>query len=223
MLAPITISLGLLTIARTAEALVLGSTAATFGVCAATTITNSGATIINGHIGLNPGSSITGFPPGLATSVQINTVSAIGCLRDAGTAYNTCVGLPATKVMSGVPLGGQTLTAGVYKYATTAALNGVLTLDGGGKATSQFIIQIGTGLAIAPNSRILLTNKARACNVFFCVGSSATVGANSAINGTTIAYTSISLEDGVRDVGGVYALNGAVTLIRNSVIAPGTC
>lgn len=223
MLAPIVFSVGLLAAIKSAEALTLGVTARTYGVCAATTITSTGATVVNGHIGVDPGSAITGFPPGVATSLQINTASAIACKSDIGTTYGTCVGLTPTAIKSGVPLGGTTLTAGIYKYAATAALNGILTLNGGGSATSQFIFQIGTGFAIAPNSQIVLTNGAKACNVFFCVGSSASVGANSQVKGSIIAYTGVTVEDGVTDVGGFYAQNGAVTLIRDSITKPGTC
>jgi hypothetical protein len=219
----ISLALGLVAAVRTADALTLGATARTYGVCAATTITNSGATVVNGHIGVNPGSAITGFPPGLATSIQIKSPGAIACNSDAATAYAACLALTPTNIYSGVPLGGKTLTPGVYQFATTAGLNGVLTLDGGGSAASQFIFQIGTGLSIDANSKILLKNLAKACNVFFCIGSSATIGANSMINGTMIAYTSIGVADGVTDVGGFYALNGAVTLIRDTITAPGTC
>jgi hypothetical protein len=219
----VSLALGLVAAVRSTEALTLGATARTYGACAATTITNSGSTVVNGHIGVNPGSAITGFPPGVATSIQINSPGAIACNSDAGTAYGACVGLTPTNILSGQPLDGKTLTPGVYQYATTAALNGVLTLDGGGSAASQFIIQIGTGLSIGANSMILLKNLAKACNVFFCIGSSATIGANSRINGTMIAYTSIGAADGVVDVGGFYALNGAVTLIRDTITQPGTC
>ncbi len=200
--------------------LTLGVSASTFGVCAATTVTNSGNTVIRGHLGLSPGSSVTGFPPGVASSIQINTASAIRCQSETATTYGTCVGLPATRVLTGVPLGGRTLTPGVYKFATTAELNGVLTLDALFNSNAQFIFQVGTSFLTTVGSRVLLVRGARSCNVFFCVGSSATIGANTRFNGSIIAYTSIGVGTGVVDVGGFYANNGAVTLLGDDISPP---
>ncbi|KAI9862993.1 MAG: hypothetical protein M1824_000679 [Vezdaea acicularis] len=206
------------------KGLTLGSTAATYGVCAATTITNSGATIINGPIGLSPGTSVTGFPPGVASAININTPSANLCKSQAHTTYGVCVGLTPTKILSGTPLGaGQTLLPGIYKFATTASLSGVLTLDAAGNSNGQFIFQIGTTFTTAAGSKILLKNGAKACNVFFCVGSSAALGASTNFNGTIIAHTSISVDSGVKDVGGFFADLGAVTLIDDNVTPPGVC
>lgn len=94
---------------------------------------------------------MTGFPPGVATSYEINTASAIACKSDASITYGQCVSLLATKVLSAVPLGGLTLTAGDYRFATMARLNSVLKLNSSGKSTSQFIIKISPGLAVTPN------------------------------------------------------------------------
>ncbi len=203
--------------------LTLGSSASNFGVCAATTITNSGNTVVHGPIGLAPGSSVTGFPPGVASSIEINTPAAVQCQSDAHTAYGTCVGMTPTQVLTGVPLGGQTLTPGVYKFATTAELNGILTLDAQGDSTGQFLFQIGSGFSTTVGSQILLENDARACNVFFCVGSSATIGDATRFNGTVIAYTSISVGTAVVDVGGFFAQNGGVTLLTDDITPPSTC
>lgn len=241
MFQPLSFACGLLLAATAAQALTIGSTvslgstvnlgstvslgsaAAGFGVCAATTITNSGNTVVHGPIGLSPGTSITGFPPGVAGSIQIGTPAAVSCESDIHTAYGMCVGLPATKVLSGTPLGGLTLTPGVYKFATTAALNGILTLDGLGSTTSQFVFQIGTTFSTTVGAEILLINGVRACNVFFCVGSSATIGDATHFNGTIIAYTSIGVGTGVVNVGGFFAENGAVTLLTDDITPPGVC
>lgn len=229
MFQPLRFACGFLVAATAAQALTigitltLGSSASNFGVCAATTITNSGNTVVHGPIGLSPGTSVTGFPPGVASSIEINTPAAVQCQSDARNAYGTCVGLPATRVLTGVPLGGKTLTPGVYKSATTAALDGVLTLDAQGNANGQFFFQIGTSFTTAVGSSILLVNGARACNVFFCVGSSATIGDATRFNGTLIAYTSIAVGTAVVDVGGFFAQNGAVTLLTDDITPPSKC
>jgi len=213
----------LLSAIATTNALTLGATARTFSVCAATTVTNSGATVLTGPLGLSPGTSYTGFPPGVASAFEVGSASAIACEAQAATTYGSCTGLAPTRDLTGVPLGGKTLTAGVYKFDTTADLSGVLTLDGRNKATAQFIFIIGTSFNTAVGSQIVLINKAKACNVFFCVGSSATIGANNVFKGSLIAYTSIAVGTGTSDMGGFFALNGAVTLLTNNVVPPGTC
>lgn len=215
--------LGLLLVATTAQALSLGLTASGFGACAATTITNSGLTVVNGPIGLSPGSSVTGFPPGQASAIEINSPAASNCKSDAHTAYGNGVGLSSTQVLSGVPLGGLILGPGVYSFTTSAALDGILTLDGNGSSTSQFVFQTGTTFETAVAAAILLQNGARACNAFFLVGSSATIGSATHFNGTVIAYQSIAVGTAVVAVGGFFADNGAVTLLTNDLTPPGTC
>ncbi|MCJ1363104.1 hypothetical protein MMC16_002210 [Acarospora aff. strigata] len=212
----------LLAASANAQAVSLGS-AVDFGVVAATTITSSGQTVVNGELGLSPGSSIEGFPPGLSGTVHINDAEAVAAQADIQKAYNQTVALPFTTDLSDTDLGGKTLTAGVYHFETTSTLNGILTLDGGGSSSSVFVFQIGTTFLAATAAQVILTNGAQACNVFFQVGSSATLEAGTIFAGNILAFTSISLNTGVSVQGGLYALNGAVTLLDNSVTAQNTC
>ncbi len=204
-------------------ALSLGATAKTFGVCAASTVTNSGFTVINGGLGLSPGTSYTGFPPGTASSYEIGSAAAIACESQSANTYATCVGLTTTTDLSGTPLGGLTLGPGVYNFATTAALDGNLTLDAASDPNAQFIFKTGTTLTTSVSSRVLLINAAKACNVFWCVGSSAVIGATNQFAGPLIAYMSVAVGTSTDDAGGFFALNGAVTLLANAIVQSGTC
>ncbi|KAI9878913.1 MAG: hypothetical protein M1830_010161 [Pleopsidium flavum] len=223
MLLPLSAFSGLFLALKAAEALTLGSTAAGQGVCAATTITSTGNTVIHGGISLNPGTAITGFTPGIATSTHINDATAKACKSQALSTYNQGIALAATKDLTGQDLGGQTLVPGVYKYSSSAQLTGTLTLNGRGRTNSQFVFQIGSTLTTATAAKIVLTNGAKACNVFFLIGSSATIGETSRISGIIIALTSITVNNAVVDNGGFYALNAAVTLIDDDITPPGVC
>lgn len=194
-------------------------TAATFGVCAATTVTSTGNTVIAGRLGVSPGFSVTGFPPGVATSINRANLAAFRCEADISDAYRACQGALNPTVLTGQELAGKTLTPGAYKYATTASLaaNGVLTFNALNSATAEFIIQVGTKLDLLAGSKMLLTNGAKACQVFFCSGSSVVIGANAGVNATIMAYTSVSVADAVANKGGLFALNGAVTLINDNI------
>jgi hypothetical protein len=187
---------------------------------ASQTITNSGGSNINGNIGLSPGSDIVGFPPGLFTGVSyVADAVAVTAAADALTAYNVAAGLALTQSFNGVDLGGKTLSAGVYKFSTSASLNGALTLTG--SSTDQFIFKIGTTLiagAVSPAS-VVMAGGAQACNVFWQVGSSATLESGTTFGGNILALQSISLNTGASNAGGLYALNGAVTLLSNNINA----
>lgn len=213
----------LLTPTSTLAKLSLGATALNFGVCASQTVTNSGPTVIRGSLGLTPGSSISGFPPGTATKREIGSAAAIECKDQAANTYATCVGLPTDVDLSGQPLGGRTLFPGVYNFATTASLNGQLKLDAKSNPDGQFVFKIGTSLSTAASSKVVLASLAKACNVFFCVGSSATIGADNNLLGAFIAYTSVSLFARTSIVGGLYALNGQVSLLENDITKTGSC
>lgn len=213
----------LLTPTSTLAKLSLGATSLKFGVCAAQTVTNSGPTVISGSLGLTPGTSITGFPPGTASSIEIGSAAAIECKDQAAKTYATCVGLPTGVDLSGQPLGGRTLFPGVYNYATTASLDGELKLDAILNPNAQWIIKIGTSFSTAASSKVALTNLAKGCNVFFCVGSSATIAADNNLQGAFIAYTSVSVFARTSIVGGLYALNGQVSLLGNNITKTGSC
>jgi hypothetical protein len=216
-------SLLALTLARAsgaaATAVPLGTTAS-FGVLAGAGITNTGPTTINGDIGTFPTTSISG-----AGSMTITGVNHAGdaitqqAKNDWTTAFNNAASQgPTIPIVAN--LGGQTLTAGVYNSASTIGLTGTVTLDGGGNFDSVFVFQAGSALTTASASQVSLTNGARACNVFWQVGSSATLGTGSNFVGTLLASSSISVTTGATVHGRVLASTGTVTLDTNVIRVP---
>jgi uncharacterized repeat protein (TIGR01451 family) len=136
------------------------------------------------------------------------------------TAYNDAAGRTVPAIVAG-DLGGQTLAAGLYKSTSSLGITGVLTLDGGGNANSVFIFQIGSALTTASGSRVVLIGSAQAANIFWQVGSSATLGTYSVFNGTIMAQASVSLATGAVLNGRALARTGAVTLDTNTAVNPG--
>jgi hypothetical protein len=198
-------------------------TADSFAVLAGTTVTNTNTpTVVNGDLGLSPGTSVTGFPPGTVTGSQdINDPAAATAQTDLTAAYNNAAGQPpTTSGLSGI--GNQTLTPGVYNAASALLVNGTLTLDAQGDANAVFIFQVGSALTTASGSTIALVNGAQACNIFWQVGSSATLGTGSTFAGSVLALTSITVTTGDTVDGRVLASNGAVTLDDDAITAP-TC
>jgi type VI secretion system secreted protein VgrG len=206
--------------------LILGS-ADSFGVLGASTVTSAGTagTVINGDLGVSPGSAITGFPPGIVhgTIYKADGV-AQQAQADALTAYNTLAGEAIDQNLTGQNLGGLILTSGVYKFDSSAQLTGALTLSGNG----LFVFQIGSTLTTAaggynnPLSSVVLEDGAQACQVFWQVGSSATIGTYADFVGTILALTSITATTGATVDGRLLALTGAVTLDDNVITVP-TC
>jgi len=203
-------------------------TADSFAVLAGSTITNTGPTVINGNLGLHPGTAVTGFPPGTVNGEQhVADAVAQQAKTDLVTAYNDAAGRPQTATLS-PDAGGQTLTAGVYRTGSVPSLGltGNLTLDGQGNQSAVFIFQIASTLTTASASSVTLINGAQACNVFWQVGSSATLGTTTAFKGNILALSSISVSNGVDVQGRLLARNGAVTFINDTVTrsqcAPGT-
>jgi fibronectin-binding autotransporter adhesin len=213
---------GLLALPLRAQTVSLGA-AENFAVLGNTTVTNTGATAINGSLGLNPGTSVTGFPPGTVTNgtIQINTAQAIQGQADAFTAYMSVAGEAFTTDLTGMNLGGLTLTPGTYHFNTSAQLTGTLTLNTEGDPDAAFHFQIGSTLTAATSSAIVLLglNGTPEQNIFWQVGSSATLGVNSSFDGNIIADTSITLDAGASLNGRALALNGAVTLDTNAINA----
>lgn len=187
-------------------------TAESFAVLAGTTITNTGSTTITGDVGLHPGDAITGFADVTLNGAQhIGDAVASGAKDDLVAAYDQAAG--ATPV-NNVPteLGGTTLVPGVYA-AATLGLTGTLTLDGQG----VYIFQAGSTLITAPGSSVELINGASACDVYWQVGSSATLDTTTSFKGTILALTSIALNNGVTLEGRALARNGEVTMINDTI------
>jgi len=214
--------IGLSGTALAATAVQLG-TAGGYAVLGGSTVTNTGSTIVNGDLGLSPGTSVTGFPPGTVNGVQhVTDAAAAQAQADLVTAYDAASGqATAVTIISG-DLGGQTLVPGIYKSTSALGLTGTVTLDAQGNPDSVFLFQIGSALTTASASRVLLINNAQACNIFWQVGSSATLGTNSSFAGTILASASVTVNTGASVDGRVLARNGAVTLDTNPISRP-TC
>ena len=198
----------------------LGS-AQRFAVLGGSTVTNTGSSVITGDVGVSPGSAVTGFPPGLIMSGTIHGADAAArAAQDAvTTAYNSLVGQACTQDLTGQDLGGQTLTEGVYCFSSSAQLTGTLTLNAQGNANAVFIFKMGSTLTTASASSVVLINSGSPGNVFWQVGSSATLGTGTSLAGNILALTSITVTTGARVTGRTLARNGAVTLDTNAVTA----
>ncbi|MDR6414119.1 ice-binding family protein [Pseudarthrobacter sulfonivorans] len=209
-----------LTPAYAADAPVGLGTAGSYAVLGGQTVTNTGPTVLNRDLGVSPGTAITGFPPGQTTgTLHSADAHAAQAQSDLTIAYNDAAGRPSSASV-GV-LVSETLLPGVYTAGSAMAVNGALTLDGQGNANSVFIFQAGSTLTTASGSSIVLTNSAQACNIFWQVGSSATLGTGTSFKGNIMALTSISVTTGVTIEGRALARNGAVTLDTNVFLAPG--
>ena len=198
-------------------------TASSFAVLAGSAITNTGPTVISGDIGISPGTSVTGFPPGSQSTgtTQVADGVSLGAENDLITASNNAAGQTPFVTVSG-DLGGTTLVAGVYRSTSSMGLTGTVTLNGAGNPDSVFIFQAGSTLTTASTSTVLLENGAQACNVFWQVGSSATLGTTTNFAGSILATTSITLNTGATVNGRVLAIGGAVTMDDNTITVP-TC
>src|ERR1700682_3031759 len=196
-------------------------TAANFAVLAGSAITNTGPTVISGGVGLFPGTAITGFPPGVASTRHQTDAVARGAKDALVTAYNDLASWRPTRSLTGQDLGGMTLTPGVYTFSSSAQLTGTLTLSGNG----IFIFRTGSSLTTATSSRVVVTNGANGCGVYWKVGSSATLGTGTQFKGTIVALTSITMVTGATILPGrALARNGAVTLDSNLINLPtGPC
>ena len=193
------------------------ATADSFAVLAGAGITNTGPTTITGDVGTYPTTTIVG-----AGSMTIGGTNHAGdavtqgAQNDLVTAYNNAAGQGPTNPIA-ADLGGLTLTPGVYNSGSTIGLTGALTLNGGGDPNAVFVFQAGSTLITASTSRVNLVNGAQSCNVFWQIGSSATLGTGSTFRGTVIALQSITVTTGVTVDGRVLARNGQVTLDTDTI------
>jgi len=198
-----------------AEAAVGLGTAAEYSVLGGETVTNTGPTTLNRDVGVSPGTAIVGFPPGLTAGAKHEADAHAAQAQAAlGIAYDDAASRAPTATVSG-DMVGMTLPGGVYKSTSTLAVSGVLTLDAQGDPDAVFIFQIASSLGTASSSSISLVNGAQACNVFWQVGSEATLGTNSTFVGTIMASASISVTTGTSVAGRALARSGQVSLDDN--------
>ncbi len=193
--------------------------AGSFAVLGGSAVTNTGSTSILGELGVSPANSVSGFPPGTVVggSIHLNDAVAQQAQADLTIAYNALAGQALTADLSGQDLGGLTLAPGVYRFTSSAALTGTLTLDAQGDPAAVFVFQIGSALTTASGANVLLINAGSNCNVYWQVGSSATLGTGSTLAGSILALTSITLTTNANVSGRILARNGAVTLDSNTV------
>lgn len=197
--------------------------AGSFAVLGGSAVTNTGPSAISGNVGVSPGVAVSGFAAGQVTngSIHVNDALAVQAHNDAATAYNFLAGEAVTTILTGQDLGGKTLAPGVYFFSSSAQLSGNLTLDAGGKPNAEFVFQIGSTLTTATSSSVVMIGGANASNVYWQVGSSATLGTSTAFQGSILALTSITVTHGASILNGrAMATNGAVTLDDNAITAP---
>jgi hypothetical protein len=184
------------------------------------TVTNTGPSVINGDLGVSPGTSVTGFPPGIVNGT-IHAADAVAAQNqsDLTVAYNNAAGQAADSSVPG-DLGGLTLVPGVYNASSSTGITGTLTLNAQGDPNAVWIFQVGSTLTTASGSTVALINGASPCNVFWQIGSSATLGTDTNFTGTILALTSITANTRATIAGRALARNGAVTLDTNTITRP---
>jgi len=199
----------------------LGS-AAGFAVLAGSTVTNTGATTVNGDLGVSPGTAIIGFPPGTVVgTIHPTDSAAAAAMADLTIAYNDAAGRTLCPVSVAGNLGGQTLAPGLYKSTSGLEISsGDLTLDAQGNGNAVFIFQMVSTLDTAAGLHVILAGGAKASNVFWQVGSSATLGSNSVFIGTIMADQAITLNTGATLDGRALARIAAVNLDSSIVTKP---
>jgi hypothetical protein len=195
-----------------------------FAVLAGATVTNTGPSVIDGNVGLHPGTAVTGFPPGIVNgTIHSANFTALQAKNDLITYYNVLTTLPCTQDLTGLDLGSVgPLFAGVYCFDSSAQLTGSLVLDAQFNNAALFVFRIGSTLTTASGSSVSLINGGNRCGVNWRIGSDATLGTATTFIGNLIALTSITLTTGADIIGGrALARNGAVTLDTNDISITG--
>jgi hypothetical protein len=195
------------------------ATTGSFVALGGSTVTNTGPSVLNGDLGVSPGTALVGFglPATVNGATHANDAVASQAQSDLTTAYTVAAGQPVAPAddLTGTDLGNRTLTAGAYRYTSSAQLTGPLTLDAQGDPNAQFVFEIGSTLTTASASSVNLVNGASPCNVYWQVGSSATLGSTTAFQGNVMALTDISLNNAASVKGRLLARNGQISLINN--------
>lgn len=205
----------------TSQAIVILNGTTPFAVLCGSSITNTGATNITGDLGLSPGTSVGGFPPGILVGTQhINDGIANQAKLDLTAAYNDAAGRTTTDMVTlAGNIGGLTLTPGLYKSTSSLAISsGDLTFDARGDANAVFIIQIASTLTTTAGRKVILAGGAQASNIFWQVGSSVTFGTTSEFKGTVMAMQSITFNTGAKLDGRALARTGGVTMSGNTIV-----
>lgn len=188
-------------------------TAQSFVVLGGSMVTNTGSSVLTGDLGVWPGLAIVGFPPGLVNgTTHAGDAVALQAQSDLVTAYVDVAGQMCDTDLTGQDLGGLTLVPGAYCFSTSAQLTGTLTLDAQGDPGAVWIFQVGSALTTASNATVDVINGGTSCNVFWQIGSSATLGTGTTFAGSILALTSITSNTSVSLSGQLLARNGAVTL-----------
>jgi hypothetical protein len=204
------------------QAPVVLATSGGFAVLAGSTVTSAGASTVNGDLGVSSGTAVTGFPPGLVNgTIHAGDAAAAQAQLDLTTAFNDAAGRTVGAVTVAGNLGGLTLTPGLYKSTSSLEISsGDLTLDAQGNANAVFIFQMGSTLTTTSGRQVILSGGAKAANIFWQVGSSATLGTTSVFKGTIMADQSITLDTGATLDGRALARIAAVTMDSNIVTIP---
>ncbi|MFF1632045.1 ice-binding family protein, partial [Streptomyces sp. NPDC058272] len=192
-----------------------------FAVLAGAATTNTGPSVITGDVGVSPGTSISGYgPPAVVNGTQHSAdTEAQDAQTDLIAAYDDAAGQASDGALP-PDAGSQTLVPGVYTASSTLGLTGTLTLDAQNNPDAVWVFQIGSSLTTASSSEVRLTNGASPCNVFWQVGSSATLGTSTTFVGNILAMTSITVTTSATIEGRALARNGAVTLDTNTITRP---
>jgi Ice-binding-like len=205
-----------------AEAPVYLGSAAPFAVLGGSTVTSTGPSVINGNLGVWPGTAYVAGTPAAKVNGTTHAGDIVAQHAQASLtiAYKDAAGRTTAPIKVAGDLGGQTLAPGLYKSTSTLAVTGDLALDAQGDPNAVFIFQIKSGLTVATGGRVVLMGGAKASNVFWQVGSSATLGTGSSFKGTVMAYASITMATSAKLEGRALAQHAAVTLDTNAVTNP---